>query len=464
MSKELQTKILLLNGNHAAWESNKSKILGKGEPGVEFISDINSEGNNNLTEVKLKIGDGFTPWENLPYVGGDSTKAALEEIEVPKGSDHIQEINNQIPSPNQGDVAIIKEKIESDSTLEVYHYSYTAYVYNDGVWSAMDGNVDAKNVYFKDDLTYTANIGVLSLEDGKTKGTLDTTNKSLEDVIKSILAKTISPTITQPNHVCTLTPLIDTGTYEIGSNITGFSWTCGYTDGKYSFGSQDEAGVVYSADDGAGCEVTGHSCIYKVSDEKSYTSDLQNGTFNFDESDYIQIDKTTSHKYLTSTSAVNWSASPRTPLNNIGEKDGTPCKSNSHTVYPTITLTGYRSSFYYVGTDISTKANGVFLRASGVNMKSNTSNFNKNTYTDGKTKCLHIPQGTKRIALAVPGVHSLTEVKDLGGMGLDVKDNFTTDTALYVEGANGYTSSQYTLFLCENSEGFAEAWYAITIA
>ena len=52
----LNTTFQIRRGNAEVWKKN-NPILSKGEPA--FVVDEN----------RLKIGDGVTPWNNLPYVG-----------------------------------------------------------------------------------------------------------------------------------------------------------------------------------------------------------------------------------------------------------------------------------------------------------------------------------------------------------------------------------------------------------
>lgn len=73
-NKILNTRILLLNGSQAQWETKKTAVLKKGEPGAEFIPVEGS----TLTDVKVKIGDGITTWENLPYIGEVHTKQYVD--------------------------------------------------------------------------------------------------------------------------------------------------------------------------------------------------------------------------------------------------------------------------------------------------------------------------------------------------------------------------------------------------
>lgn len=68
----LITRITLRNDSTANWQINSSAVLLKGEVGVEF-PDIGAP--------KLKVGDGVSTWENLPYVGAmsDSSITSVDE-------------------------------------------------------------------------------------------------------------------------------------------------------------------------------------------------------------------------------------------------------------------------------------------------------------------------------------------------------------------------------------------------
>lgn len=66
MSNTFKTVIVLRNDASANWLVNSASILMRGEVGLEFLES---------GKVKMKIGDGFTPWHNLPYFGGE-----IEEI------------------------------------------------------------------------------------------------------------------------------------------------------------------------------------------------------------------------------------------------------------------------------------------------------------------------------------------------------------------------------------------------
>jgi hypothetical protein len=57
MAEIIKTTFQFRRGNADVWERN-NPILQRGEPG--FVLDEN----------QLKVGDGVTPWNELPYIGG----------------------------------------------------------------------------------------------------------------------------------------------------------------------------------------------------------------------------------------------------------------------------------------------------------------------------------------------------------------------------------------------------------
>lgn len=109
--------------------------------------------------------------------------------------------------------------------------SYTAYVYDEGAWKAMDGNYDAGNVYFGEDLTYTAGIGVLAAPTGS--ATLQAKGKSVKEVLASILAKEAYPSKTDPS--VTISGESGYGTFEIGT-VKNLAYTGNLSAGSYTYG------------------------------------------------------------------------------------------------------------------------------------------------------------------------------------------------------------------------------------
>lgn len=70
MATEIKTTFQLKRGTAQRW-IEVNPILKQGEPGFEY--DTN----------KLKIGDGITPWNNLPYQGEDDVISVETSTELP---------------------------------------------------------------------------------------------------------------------------------------------------------------------------------------------------------------------------------------------------------------------------------------------------------------------------------------------------------------------------------------------
>lgn len=72
----INTRIVLRNDSSAEWLVNSSKVLLKGEVGIEFLED---------GKVKLKIGDGVKSWAELDYFGGEELNGDNLTILVENG-------------------------------------------------------------------------------------------------------------------------------------------------------------------------------------------------------------------------------------------------------------------------------------------------------------------------------------------------------------------------------------------
>ena len=226
-SKTLNTRIQIRNDLAATW-TKKNPVLLKGEMGVETDTR------------KIKIGDGLNKWSALSYSGADvadiekviadnrDTAYSLEPVADQTDAQALATIE----SPKDGDTAIVKRIISGDKA------SYTAYVY-DGAWKAMDGNYNAENVYFANDLTYTAPIGVLTVPSSGS-GTIASSGKNVKDVLASILAKEKNPDTTQPSASMNSDNI---KAYEAGTNIP-IKYSISTNPGSYTYGP--DTGVTFS--------------------------------------------------------------------------------------------------------------------------------------------------------------------------------------------------------------------------
>jgi hypothetical protein len=332
-----------------------------------------------------------------------------------------------------GDIAIVKKLIvaaDAERGTEA-RYEYTAYVYNsESQWAAMDGNYNAENVYFNDDLTFTANIGALTLASGKTKGTYEAKGKSLEEVIKGIMAKTIPPTIKQPSYSLD-SVTADKGTsVEIGTKITKLNWAATFNDGTYSYKSTQAP-----TSTSAGCTATYEmSCTLpgKTAGEGYTTSDAdkQDGTLTLNNA--FQVTSTSAETVGTINTTCKISDSPRTPLNNIGDEvDGRIINVADKTGSKSFSVTGYRAWFCGYKNGTNALADATAITGDQVRALGNSAN--------GSWKSEMEVSQLKQMFFAAPaGTGSKPSVKDKATTAPQTVQGPIT---VYVKGANDYVAA-----------------------
>lgn len=305
--KTLNVKLLLRNGLSAEWETS-SRILGKGE--LAWASDTG----------EFKIGDGEHTWKQITrtYKDFESVQSAIDtavaglsktnvtEIDVGRGVNH----QDHLPTgAAKGDIAIVREVISGDKK------QYTAYVYTGSAWAAMDGNYDAENVYFAEDLTFTANIGVLQVP-GSGSGKISAAGKNVKEVLSSILAKAQDPTVTPPSVSIKLN---EAGAKEVGTSITP-SYSVTFNKGKYQYGPD-----------------TGITATYAVSDTASHTATDATGTF-----EAFTVGDSTNYKVSVTATHTEGAI----PKNNLGSEVPAKKIAAGTKSADSSAVTGYRNSFW----------------------------------------------------------------------------------------------------------------------
>ena len=216
---EIKTRIVLRNDSSANWLTNDDVVLLKGEVGVEFVGD----------KVKMKVGDGTKKWSELAYFGGDESKT----FQV-SSLDEITDTNLAV-----GDTAIVKTAIYIDADDESKNkYSYTGYVYNGTDWAAMDGNYNAKNVYFDSDMTMTQTFGKYAVSSTVPNVTIEAEGMSLYELLMDAYSESKDPTKTAPK----VTGFNVTGndatttSFEVGTTVTP-QWVSSFNAGSYTYKS-----------------------------------------------------------------------------------------------------------------------------------------------------------------------------------------------------------------------------------
>lgn len=410
------TRIVLRNDSTAKWLENKDQVLLKGELGVEFEADGG---------VKIKIGDGAKTWEQLEYFGGASV-AQVFQAESADAAGDIAAITTAVGDAKlqSGDFAIVSHDIDGT------HKSYTAYVYDGKNWKAMDGNYDASNVYFGDNITMAGSysqIGNLTKTQNGT-ATFAVKGKSVAEAFTQIFSKRLQPGApTQPSVSLTFS---QAKAYEVGTTVTP-TWSATLSTGSYTYGPA--TGITATA--------------WEISDTAGNTATTASGSF-----DAITIADGTNYKITAKAThgagavANDNLGSPSSPEVKIAA--GSKSKTSD-------AITGYRNTFY------GTKTTKDALDSAAIRSLSNKSNT---AWANGKSFTVQIPVGAVRVVFAYPAtLRDVNSVKDVNGLNAEIKSAFAKST-IAVEGANGATAIDYKVYTTDFAEPVAKAnSYTITI-
>lgn len=337
---QINTRIVLRNDTKANWDAVKdTATLMVGEMGVETDTGLFKIG-------KAKEDGSLCTWAELEYAN-DIPEIDLSGVE---NNVIIKGAFEELPTDgnNVGDIGIVKALLYDDTTEDNKDlYTYTSYVWGpvaDGfAWMAMDGNYNASNVYFDKDLTYTTSVGALKLASGKNSDVYAAKGKSLEAVIRRIMAETIAPTISQPSYSMSASYTADNGT-EVGSKITALKWDGTFTDGSYSYGrstTADGGAANVSTSKGAGCSGT-----YSIECDKAGTTTTPtaaDGTWTL--TTPFQITGTTEATVGTLTAECVISDAKYWPINNINEVVDGKIGGKTVSQEKTVKVTGYRGWF-----------------------------------------------------------------------------------------------------------------------
>lgn len=414
-NKTLTTQIILRNGTTAEWEASE-KILKKGEVGID------------TTKNEIRIGDGEHTWIGLKIAGADQAaiQALIDQAEdkvtvVQAGDGTIDEALATIKSPSQGDMAIVEQKFGAVATADGTRTSRTAYSYDGEKWCAMDGNYNAKNVYFDGDFTYTNAIGAIGAPSGGS-GKLAASGKSVEEFMASILAKEANPKTTSPAASVKITE--GSGTFEIGTR-KNVAYTASLSAGSYTYGP--DTGVVAET-------------ITASFDGQTKTG--ATGTF-----ENVVADGT---KRLSVSITHNEGAVPKTNLGNPYAEGKIAAGTKEATA--TQTLVGVRHMFYG---PMTTDAD------------LNSENIRKLTHEAASKKTIGTfgaGAGAVKVVVAVPTSMNVTKVLMPSAMNADATANFVKQAgSVQVEGAEGFTAAAYNVWVYKPASIDSSETYAVTI-
>lgn len=299
------------------------------------------------------------------------------------------------------------------------------------------------------DMMLTYSFGKHSVPTGGSKNA-GGTGMTMSQWIADSLKQTIEPTIKRYPDVSLSASCSNSGaSLEIGSYISSVSYTGSLSeDGDYETNGKETKSGITASD--LSWEVT-------LGDDESTKKTTATGSYATN----IQIDSTTANKVYATVKAkatLN-TANVVSPTNNLGEVNTSvkiegfdANKTTVKNLTANVKASGYRNTWYYVGTDCTTTLDSNFFRTKATAKNASTTSFGTVT----------IPANTTRVAFAVLGNKTLKSVIDVDGQGLDVKENFTKETVA-IKGANDYEADSYTVFHFENPKGIAATKYTVTI-
>ena len=396
MAKELNTRIQLKHGLAAKW-TEKNPVLLAGEVGIETDT------------LKMKVGNGTSDWKTLGYLGADANdildiinenRDSCTIVEVTEGKSDTEALAT-ISNPKNGDIAVLSKVISGNKK------SYTAYVY-DNVWKAMDGNYNASNVYFDEDITYTVEFGTLAKPTSNAK--FPATGKNVTEVFKALMAEQKNPSTTQPSATLSSNNI---GAMEVGTNIA-INYNISTNPGSYTYGPA--TGVTFSDYNATfnGETLTGAS-----------------GTFTS-----VQV---TDNMSLSISGSVKHSDGviPKTNLGNAYEKG--QIKAATKSLSNSTLLTGYRNWFY------GYKAGGATIDAANLT----SANIRALTHQNGKFPETISTNKMQQMFFAIPKGKKtdVSVANNVNGAPCTV----TKVTDIMVEGANGYTAIAYDVWYVNNA-------------
>lgn len=327
---------------------------------------------------------------------------------------------DELPSnAQQGDMGVVVSAIDG---AEGSKKSYTAYVYDEGAWKAMDGNYDAGNVYFGKDITYTVGIGTLAKPAGS--ATFNAKGKSLEQVLSSLMAKEANPSKSEP--AVSFTSQGGIGTYEIGTK-KNLSYAVTLSAGSYTYGPPT----------GITAQSWSVAC-------DGVTKTTANGTFE-------NVVAEATAKKMVATAEYGDGAIPVTNLGNeypAGKIVAGSKQANSGE------YKGVRYMFWGPMTDAGMALNSANIRA--LAHKEAVAKKTLSSFGPG--------EGAKKVVVAVPAGHKITKVLLTSSMNADITSSFVKQSStVSVEGANNYAGTAYDVYVYQPASIDKAEVYAITI-
>lgn len=396
--------------------STKSPVLFKFGTRAEYDANIDNVKSNAL----------YFLTDTGELLRGNVNLAQAHYYEAIKADDETETeaINRAVSTAIalvKNDVCVVKKLISGTD-----NYSHTAYFYDGSAWRAMDGNYNAENVYFDEDLIFTKEIGYVTLNNGQ--ATIPSTGKNVKELLEYMFAQELDPIATKPS--ITLIAM-QNKEYEVGSQVTP-TYSIAFNPGSYTYGPATGITATYSTTDNIGSEaLTTSSGVFNaltVADNTNYT-----------------------------ITAVATYTDGTIPVSNLGkEVAGKQIKAGSISAVSG-PLTGYRAFFYG-----ATAADAL-----------TSSNIRGKLINGGKPKATTLPtysassvEGAKKVIVAIPVAANLQVQKVLmpSAQNADITSEFVKQAeTVAVKGVNDFEAADYYVWVYQPAQLDSTEQYDITI-
>lgn len=197
--------------------------------------EIGVETDTGLFKIGLapKEDGSFYTWAELEYAND------IPDIDLTSVTNAVQVVDGTVDDLTAGkvvgDMGIVRTPLYEGST----DYSYTAYVWNGSIWTAMDGNYSAANVVLSSKIELAGDYGKdsqghkITTIGNKKIGDSFAAGTTMQSLLMDILTKRIQPgTSTQPAISWSTKP---GGTYEVGATVTP-TYGASLSAGSYTYG------------------------------------------------------------------------------------------------------------------------------------------------------------------------------------------------------------------------------------
>ena len=340
-------------------------------------------------------------------------------------------------SPKAGDVFIIETS--ADDTV----YEISSYIHTGEDWEAITGNVDADKVILRDNITMAGNYTQVGNKTKTQNGTaeFETKGMSVADVLTEIFSKRLQPTITAQPSVGTFT-LTGAGAVEAGTKIASASYSGSTLNaGSYTYGPA--TGVTAS---NWKVERVTNSETTQVKSEDAAA--LTAGTDDNDGAGFVIGDAGGDNTFSSLKYKVTVTHGAGVVANdNLGGASDPEVKIAAGTkTKETTAYTPYRN-YFYGSTATKPEVNSEYVRGLTKSGKA---------YAAG-TITVNVKAGDVRVAIACTSdKKGVTKVINESAMNADVTDTFTKST-VQVEGADGYTAKEYSVWVYEPAKAYENA-------